>query len=165
MKEFSAKTSEARVYRMAEWTGITREVRRRPIRWLPICAILLATIGFVMSLADPVRDSIGYTIVLLVFAFASVMPAIGPVKAPMEDTDERKRAVRKDSLLVGLAIVSLGALLGNATLIGLTWLLEWSRSQLSREMWIEAMYLAVLYNSVPTLYASRSLRDIAAEDS
>jgi len=140
------------------WTGIPQlamgEVHRRPLRWLPILALTLATTGIVVILYSPSKYWIGYAALMLGFGIGNFLPIKGPLKPPMDAVDERERTLRRDALLIGFGTISLVAFLGLWILMALTFFCDWPRDILLRAMMALGFYLITLYSSVPTLYAS-----------
>lgn len=140
------------------WTGVPRlamgKVRRRPMRWWPILALTLATIGLGVILFSPSKYWIGYSALMFGFGVANFLPLKGPLKRPSDVIDERERTLRRDALLIGFGTISVVAFLCLWILAALTVLRDWPRDILLRAMVAFGFYFMTIYSSVPTLYAS-----------
>ena len=161
MRSGDNKSLLERMDHLVLWSGIPRlnefRVRRRPLRWMPIMALALASAGFIAILLRPGSYWIGYSILMVGFAVGSWLPIFGPVSLffpGVDNVDERERSLRRDALLVGCATISFMVLVGLFILMLLTVLQDWPRGTLLRAMLSLALYAMVLYSSVPTLYAS-----------
>jgi len=141
--------------------------RRRHLRWLPIAAIGIATIGMVIMLGwrDFRAQWLGTSVVMLGLVLAILLPMFGPVKlwASGERLDEFDREVRRNAFLVTFACVSAVAVCGIWLMLGLAVLGNWDRSALLQILSAFTWYLMTLYSAVPTLHASWATRPIAED--
>jgi hypothetical protein len=142
----------------------TGAARRRPMRWLPIVALTLGIIGIGIVLFANIGLGIGLGQLPIVIgtALSGWLPIAGPVKplATLERMDEREQQVRADAYLKTLPIILV-------TAIVLVSLLPWrvhvklqsaddfdTLVALISMSTNAAMFLLIVWNSVPTLYAS-----------
>lgn len=143
------------------------QARRRHLRWLPVVALAIATIGMVILIAYPGRREIllGNGILVLGFMLALILPIIGPVKpwGSLEKVDEFDRTMRRDAFLAAFASASAMAVLGIWLMIGLALLGDWDRARLIQALSAFAFYLLTLYLAVPTLHASWTTRPIVED--
>lgn len=156
------KSVIARLDALANRTGIPQlyEVnpRRRPMRWLPILSITVGTIGIVMTLAGA---WFGETVVMFALLPSGWMPLLGPVK-PLnwsKTVDERDIQVRSAAYLATLPVILIAAII---LLAVLPWRVMmrlhgtdmFGMIEVSNLGLYSAVYLGILWNSIPTLYAS-----------
>jgi len=133
--------------------------RRRPMRWLPILSITLGTIGIAMTLFGAF---LGEIVVILGFLPSGWMPLFGPVK-PLgwsKTVDERDVQVRSSAYLATLPViliasVALIAPLPWRTSVALQGADDFDRLMtLTRTSTSATFFILIVWNSVPTLYAS-----------
>ncbi|WP_296616367.1 hypothetical protein [Sphingomonas sp.] len=133
--------------------------RRRPMRWLPILSITLGAIGIAMTLFGAF---LGEIVVILGFLPSGWMPMFGPVK-PLgwsKTVDERDAQVRSSAYLATLPViliasVALIVLLPWRTSVVLQGTDDFDRLLILIRMSISAtFFILIVWNSVPTLYAS-----------
>lgn len=141
--------------------------KRRHLRWLPIAAIGVATIGMVIMLGwtDFRALWLGNSVVMLGMVLAILLPMFGPVKlwASGERVDEFDREVRRNAFLATFACVSVVAVCGIWLTLGLALVDNWNRSVLLQILSAFSLYLVTLYSAVPTLHASWATRPISED--
>lgn len=153
----------------AERTGIPGQVtrpRRRHLRWLPVLALALATIGMVLGLVRTDLLTAGYALLMAGFPLAVMLPIFGPVKiwGGSETVDEFDRAVRSRAFFATFASISFIAFFALMLIIGLALIGEWPRLVLIRQLVALILYLITLYSAVPTLYSSWTTRPIGEDE-
>ena len=152
--------------RASERTGIPAMIgpnpQRRRHRWLPIFALTLAFGGFGYGLSYPVTAAYGLGAIFFAYAFACLLPFLGPVKPwrGAEIADEFDRKVRDRAYLAALAVTACTGWLGLWLAITLALLDNWTRDQLIQELVILAFLLPVIWAAVPTLHASWAIRPL-----
>jgi hypothetical protein len=161
------------------WTGMPARIadnmsadaldrRHRPLRWLPIWPIAFACAVVVLALIWPhvLEMAPPGALIAMVSGFVgtiiAMVPAIhgsGPLgKSSLED-DEREQVLRKDSFLFCLWILAAVNCVGQPILMILSHWQGWRMEQ-SASVVLSIMALnAALLGSLPTLYASWSLRE------
>ncbi len=141
------------------------QVRRRHLRWLPVVALTLATLGLALGLARTELVHVGYGIMSVGFVIAILLPLIGPIKpwGGAQLADEFDRAVRQRAFLAGFASVSFTAFVGIWLLIGLAYIDRWDMFALTMQLRNFGHYLLILYFAVPTLHASWATRPIGED--
>lgn len=163
------KTRLQKLDDLVRWTGIPALAqgtpRRRRMLVLPTLALVLATIGFGLTLSNA-DNWFGYSLLMLGFAIANFMPIFGPLIpfGAVQRADERERTLRRSALLVGLSMVGVGAWLGIWLLVVLALLQRLTVERLIHDMTALAFYLTTLYGAVPTLWASWRLRPLPEDD-
>ncbi|MBW4329708.1 hypothetical protein KY084_02310 [Stakelama sp. CBK3Z-3] len=155
--------------RSVEWTGIPSLAegtpRRRHLRWLPLLALLLASIGLTWCAMHSGRDYwIGYSLIMAGFFIANLMPIWGPLRRLNERADEYERKQRRDSFMVGLATTTAAGFAGIWLTVGLLAMQIWSASAAQQELMALGFYMMALFSAVPTLYASWRTRPITEEE-
>jgi hypothetical protein len=157
----TGKTLSQRLDDVAELTHIPALTkyppRRRPMRWLPIAALVLATAGLVTLLTSGRAYGVGMGLVMAAFFLSIWLPAFGPVKPWMtvdERVDEHDEMVRKNAYLAALPAILLFAFVALAGLPVLAILATWPTPRLALAGSTCGMYLLVLWTSIPTLHAS-----------
>lgn len=164
----SAKRLIDRLDAAAAWTGIPGLVaqppHRRPMRWLPVAVLAVATAGLAVLLFGPMPAYwIGYAVLIMGFCLSAWIPLKGPIKPWMtvtERVDEHDEAMRKDAYLAVLPLILLVAVLALTGPPALAVIGRWSTPQLFQRCWPLGFYLIVLWNAVPTLYASWKWRPV-----
>jgi hypothetical protein len=161
-----AKTLSQRLDDVADLTHIPaiamHPPRRRPLRWLPIAALTLATLGLIVLLTGGRTYWAGMGLVSTAFALSAWLPAFGPVKpwmAGRERVDEHDEMVRKNAYLTALPVIMFFAFVALSGLPVLAVLAHWPTARLSLAGSTCGMYLLVLWTSIPTLHASWKWRD------
>lgn len=153
---------------VAERTGIPAyaagKAKRRHLRWLPIAALVIATVGMAIlfAFAGWRERALGQGMVFFGLMLAILLPMFGPVKlwGSGERIDEFDRDVRRNAFLVAFATVSATAICGIWLILGLALLGNWDRSALLQILSAFTWYLMTLYSAVPTLHASWATRPI-----
>jgi hypothetical protein len=164
------------------WTGLPARVadvmsddpdrKHRPQRWTPIWPIAFTCALLVTSLVwPPLLDRmqpgalIGVIVAFWGGAFAMI-PAIymnGPLgKSALED-DEREAALRKNSLLVCLGLLTVLNVLGEPLLMILSHWQDWKMAKTASVVATAFMLNATLWGCLPTLYASWKLPQLPKE--
>ncbi len=166
----TSKTLAQRLDDVAELTHIPaiamHPPRRRPMRWLPIAALVLATAGLVVLVTGGQAYWAGQGLVTIAFCLSCWLPALGPIKpwmAGSERVDEHDEMVRKNAYLAALPAIMLFAFIALSGLPVLTILAKWPLVRLALAGSTCGIYLLVLWTSIPTLYASWKWR-AAADD-
>jgi len=147
---------------IARLTGIPqltmRIHRRRPMRWLPLGVLLVATIGLVAMIAlQSSSYFLGMFPVTIATAFGSYFMMRGPIKpwgAWQELTDERDQKERARAYLFTFSVMLGVSYFGFIGLAVMLILATRPTIQLAAAMMWFANYLVVLYATLPTLYAS-----------
>ena len=151
-----------------EWTGIPalsmRPPRRRPMRWFPIAVLVVATLGLgILLFGSQVAYWIGYAVMMVGFSLSVWLPVKGPIKPWMavhEKIDEHDEAMRKDAYLAVLPLILGVSFMALTGLPALATIQQWSTNRLFQSCWPLGIYLIVLWNAVPTLYASWKWRPL-----
>jgi hypothetical protein len=136
--------------------------RRRHLRWLPIVALSLGTIGFGLGLVRTELVHVAYGVISAGFAIGILLPLLGPIKpwGGAQLADEFDRAVRQRAFLVAFASLSFVSLIGIWLLMGLAMTGRWDGMLLTMQLRNLAHYLVIFYFAVPTLHASWATRPI-----
>ena len=160
----TGKSFAARMDDLAELTGIPQltgklaqdQQRRRLLRWPSMVALMLATIGFGLTIIMPDRIFLGTTLLWIGEGIALFLTWFGPVKpwGATRGVDERDRALRRDAYFATMTSATGVAVLGLIGMAGLALLAGWNRWILIVEMGMLAFYLLLLCLIVPTLYVS-----------
>ena len=166
------------------WTGIAARVaedmsdappvdrQHRPLRWLPIWTIALGCALLLFSLAwPPALDAVapGAVIAVATGLMTSIMGMVlvvhthGPLGKPSIKDDEREAALRKDSFLFCLGLLACLNGLGQPVLLLLSHAQHWQTAQIVSVAISALMVNAVVFGSLPTLYASWKLRQLPKE--
>ncbi len=92
----------------------------------------------------------------MISAIASILPLFGPLKqwGAIDGVDERDRQLRRSAYLIALAFMSFLAVVGMFSLIALAFVNDWSREFLMTTMGGLSYFLVIIFETVPTLYAS-----------
>lgn len=169
----TGKSFAARMDDLAELTGIPRlssqlsqdHQRRRNLRWPSMIALVLATIGFGLTIIMPDRIFIGTTMLWIGEGIALFLTWFGPVKpwGATTGVDERDRQLRRDAYFAALVTATGAAIFGLIGMAGLALLQGWNRWILIVEMGMLAFYLILLCSIVPTLYVSWTTQPIEDE--
>lgn len=156
-----SKSLNERLDAIAYGTGIpqltARRPKRRPLRGLAIVALVLGTVGLIVSLAGPVLMWIGEAILMIGFSLSFWLPLKGPIKpwlSENESVDERDEAVRANAYLAALPAIMLAAIVALVALPSLAWMQHRSAPEMVALGGFAAVYLVLLWNAVPTLNAS-----------
>lgn len=155
--------------RSVMWTGVpalaTETPRRRHLRWLPLIALLVSSAGLLWCLLHAGRSYwLGYTLIMVGFFIANLMPIWGPLRRFTERADEFERQQRRDSLLVGLAAVAVAGIGGIWLTVGMLATELWSAPVAQQELTALAFYMMALFSAVPTLHASWRTRPLGEEE-
>ena len=151
------------------WTGVpalaTETPRRRHLRWLPLIALLVSSAGLLWCLLHAGRSYwLGYTLIMVGFFIANLMPIWGPLRRFSERADEFERQQRRDSLLVGLAAVAVAGIGGIWLTVGMLATELWSAPVAQQELTALAFYMMALFSAVPTLHASWRTRPLGEDE-
>jgi len=164
------------------WTGMPARVaaqmsddpdrKHRPLRWSPIWPIAFSCALLVVSLVwPPVLDGMqpGALIGVIVAFWGGALAMIpgiytnGPLgKSSLED-DEREAALRKDSFLFCLGLLTVLNGLGQPLLMILSHWQDWKIAKTASVVTTAFMLNAALWGCLPTLYASWKLRQLPNE--
>ena len=166
------------------WTGIPARVadqmsddpsvdyKHPPLRWGPIWPIAFSCALFILSLTWPPaldRLSPGAGIALFGGLMASIVGAVlaihpsGPLGKPSLEDDEREAALRKDSFLFCLGLLACLNCLGQPFLMILSHWQNWQTVHSATVVASALILNATLLGCLPTLYASRNLRQLPKE--
>jgi hypothetical protein len=139
--------------------------QRRHLRWFPIAALLLVSIGMALMLADSQRSWLGYLVLVSGNVIAAWLPIFGPIKpwGEREGADERERQVRRDAYFTAFAAISIVTVIGLSLLMGLTLLERWRIETLLFDMAGFILFLISLWEIIPTLHASWATRPLEDE--
>ena len=149
------------------WTGVPALVardmaegssgydRNRPLRWTPMVLILVSIGLFVSAVLWPsgLEVSLGGALIALIPALQKV----GPLGRPSIDDDEREAALRKDSLLFCLALLTCLNCFGQPVFAVLSHWQHWPLGRTAIVAGAGFMLNACLFGTLPTLYASWNL--------
>jgi hypothetical protein len=164
------------------WTGMPARVaaqmsddpdrKHRPLRWIPIWPIAFSCALFMISMVwPPVLDGMhpGALIGVIVAFWGGVFAMIpgihmnGPMgKSSLED-DEREAALRKDSFLFCLGVLTVLNGLGQPLLMILSHWQDWKIAKTASVVTTAFMLNATLWGCLPTLYASWKLGELPKE--
>lgn len=169
----TGKSFAGRMDDLAVLTGIPRltgqlaqdRQRRRHLRWPSIIALLLATLGFGLTIVMPDRIFLGATMLWVGQGLALFLAWFGPVKpwGAIAGVDERDRELRRDAYFTAMIATTGIAFLGLIGMAGLALLEGWDRWTLIVDMVMLAFYLTLLCSIVPTLYVSWTTQPIEDE--
>jgi hypothetical protein len=139
-----------------------QQQRRRHLRWWPIVALTIATVGLGLSL---VSYSIGMVLLVLPQGWAGFIAMFGPVKpwGTLEGVDERDVEVRRNAYLFGLAVTSLFMLSGMGVLVVVAVVERWAAGTLVQGFAALWLYDLLLLAVLPTLHASWATQPIEDE--
>jgi hypothetical protein len=140
----------------------TQQQRRRHLRWWPIVALALATVGLGLSF---VTFGVGMMFLALPQGWAGFIAMFGPVKpwGTLEGVDERDVEVRRRAYLFGFALTSLFMLTGMAVLVLVAVVERWGARALVQGFAALWLYDLLLLAVLPTLHASWTTRPIEDE--
>jgi hypothetical protein len=139
-----------------------QQQRRRHLRWWPIVALTIATIGLCLIF---VSYPVGMVLLVLPQGWSGFIAMFGPVKpwGTIDGVDERDIAVRRSAYLFGLALTSLFMLAGMGFLMMLSVVEQWPSDTLLRGLAALWLYDLLLLTILPTLHASWTTRPIEDE--
>jgi hypothetical protein len=139
-----------------------RQQRRRHLRWWPIVALAIATVGLCLTF---VTYGIGLVLVALPQGWSTFIAMFGPVKpwGTIEGVDERDIAVRRSAYLFGFGVTSLFMLASMAALVVVSVVEGWPAEMLLRSLGALWLYDLLLLVILPTLHASWATRPIEDE--
>jgi len=137
--------------------------QRRHLRWFPIVALLVVSIGMALIVASPQRSWLGYLVLILGNAIAAWLPIFGPIKPWGEIADERERQVRHDAYFAAFATISLVSVVGVSLIMSLTLIERWEIGTLLFDLAGFILFLFSLWEVIPTLHASWATRPIEDE--
>ncbi|MET0308241.1 MAG: hypothetical protein ABW023_05995 [Sphingomonas sp.] len=140
--------------------------RRRHLRWLPIVALALGTIGFGLGLVRTDLVHVAYGVISAGFVIGVMLPLFGPIKpwGGAQLADEFDRAVRQRAFLAAFASVTFASFIGIWLLIGLALAQHWDGFALAMQLRNLVHYLVVFYFTVPTLHASWATQPVGEEE-
>lgn len=141
-----------------------QQQRRRHLRWWPIFALVLATIGTATFLTSS-HFALGIGILGLAQIVAGFLPLFGPVKpwGALEGVDERDRKLRRDAFLFCLSFISIGMFFTLPVLAGVAELYQFTSHHLIRIIFSIWYVMVILFATLPTLYASWSTEPLDEE--
>lgn len=159
------------------WTGIparvaddmsdaeSGDVKRRPLRWIPIWPIACTCVLFILSLVRQTSalDAVWLSLGGVIMGPLAVIHRNGPLGKPSIEDDEREAALRKDSFLFCLGVLACINCLGQPFLMMVSQLRHW---QIGHSVIVAGwglMLNAALFGSLPTLYASWNLPRLPKE--
>jgi len=155
---------------LARLTGIpqlgdliaTGTQRRRHLRWMPMIALVVATVGII---AVGSNIQIGMPMLFVGEMIAFWFPLFGPIKpwGTLAGVDERDRQLRRDAYFTTFTVISAVAILGLFALPALAFVAAWDRARLIFFMPAFAAYLMCLLLTIPTLHASWATRPLEDE--
>jgi hypothetical protein len=164
------KTLNQRLDDIANRTGIpaltTRPPRRRPLRALAATSLALGTLGMAVALFSD-HLMIGDGVLLAGFMLSVWLPLKGPIKpwmSPSERVDELDVEIRAKAYLTALPVIMLVAAFGLVGIPMLAWYQHRPPAETVALGGFGAMYLLMLWNAVPTLYASWQMASVGDED-
>lgn len=166
------------------WTGIparvaddlsgrpSRDREHRPLRWVPLVAIGFPCVLLILCLAWPLQldlfspaagVSIVTALVVGIMTGVLLIHSAGPLGKPASEDDEREAALRKDSFLFCLGLLTVLNCLGQPILLLVS---HWQDWQIARSVIVAFCALllnATLLGTLPTLYVSWHSRPLPAE--
>lgn len=139
-----------------------QQQRRRHLRWWPIVALSVATLGLGLSF---VSFPLGLVLLALPQGWGGFISMFGPLKpwGTIEGVDERDVEVRRSAYLFGLAVTSLFMLAGMALLVVVAVVERWTAGVLVQGFAALWLYDLLLLTVMPTLHASWTTRPIEDE--
>ena len=139
-----------------------QQQRRRHLRWWPIVALVIATIGLCLSC---VIYPLGIALLTIPQGWSSFIAMFGPVKpwGTLEGVDERDVEVRRSAYLFGLAVTSLFMLAGMGLLVVVAVVERWTAITLVQGFAALWLYDLLLLTILPTLHASWATQPIEDE--
>ena len=177
MKRPVIETLLSRLDNTLRWTGIPARVademsdapsvdrKYRPLRWIPLwtiafsCALFIVTLTWPSALSAALGPSLSGAIVALV----PMIHMNGPLGKPSLEDDEREAALRKDSFLFCLGLLTFLNCLGQPILTILSHLQNWQTAHCVSVAISALMLNATLFGCLPTLYASWTLGQLPKE--
>jgi hypothetical protein len=177
MKRPVIETLLSRLDNTLRWTGIPARVademsdapsvdrKHRPLRWIPLwtiafsCALFIVTLTWPSALSAALGPSLSGAIVALV----PMIHMNGPLGKPSLEDDEREAALRKDSFLFCLGLLTFLNCLGQPILTILSHLQNWQTAHCVSVAISALMLNATLFGCLPTLYASWTLGQLPKE--
>lgn len=165
----------ARLDRALRWTGIPARVaedlsdpespehRRRPLRWIPIWLILVATAFFVLAVTWTRALNLALVVASLGGTMIALMPVFywqGPLGKPWLQDDEREAALRREALLVCLGVLAFLNCIGQPVLMMASHLQNWQTGHVASVAMAGLMLNATVFGCLPTLYASWKLKKL-----
>lgn len=156
------RTVGALLDKLARLTGVPQlqerfgKPRRRPLRWLPLLVIIVATAAGGVIAILPNLQTLGIAMMALCFSLSSLVTAIGPLRpwGSCELIDERDRQERSRAYLFalsGILFVSIASLL---CLVAVLITTDLARERIAVFAVYAALYQIVLISTLPTLYVS-----------
>lgn len=136
--------------------------RRRHLRWWPLVALAIATIGLCLTFAS---HPLGFVLLSLPQSWSVFIAMFGPIKpwGTVVGVDERDIQVRRSAYLFGLAVTCMFMLASMGLLFMLTIVERWSYETLLRCLAAIWLYDLLLLTVLPTLHASWTTRPIEDE--
>jgi len=184
MKRPIVVTFLSRLDNSLRWTGIPSRIademsdaesvdrKHRPLRWIPIWPIAFSCALLILSLTwPPALDGVppGAIIGVTVAFWGSIMAMVpgihmnGPLGKPSLEDDEREAALRRDSFLFCLGLLTILNCLGQPILMILSHWQNWPIARSATAAACAFMLNATLFGCLPTLYASWKLRPLPKE--
>lgn len=156
----------------AELTGIPALSRRfqdgdfkRPRRWMPIFVLTLGAIGLIF-VGVTSRIYTGYFCIAISLSMTGMVELFGPLKPlfPSDDVDEFDRNLRVRAHSATMPVIVMYALLV-MILTPLAFAAEfWTAQKMAWTLLSAAIYLIVLWGTLPTLFASWMVRPVKGDD-
>lgn len=142
-----------------------KTIRRRPMRYVPIIFILMGAAGLGIELDGRYRYW-GYGVVMITVLLSAWPAMLGPVKPFLLwlDVDEFDRNLRARANLASMFCMVLFALFVLMSIPLVASLKHWSASELVWPMISAGMYMMVLWNSLPGLFASWMIPNDRTDD-
>ena len=136
--------------------------RRRPMRWSPLVMIVVATLGYGTQIASSRLQFVGMMVMAPCIGLTSLFLIFGPLRrrGDVEEADEREQLERNRADLFAFAVTFVAA---NVAFFGLGFALlatEMARQRLAGLAVNFVMYQFILITTLPTLYASWSVKQL-----
>jgi len=136
--------------------------KHRPLRWIPIWPIAFACALFILSLtwgSALYFASLGCAIM----AWLPSIYVLGPLGRPSFEDDEREAMLRKNSFCFCFGLLASLNCIGQPILMVLSHWQKWGFEHLVSVASAALLLNVALFGSLPTLYASWSLRHLPKE--
>ncbi|MDH7972030.1 hypothetical protein QH494_07510 [Sphingomonas sp. AR_OL41] len=141
-----------------------QQQRRRHLRWWPIVALLFAATGMVILLT-PSFFGFGLGILGIAQAIAGFFPLYGPIKpwGTLEGVDERDRQIRRSAFLFCFSSIAVGLFIALPVIAAVAEIYELAAHYLVRVLFGLSYIMMILFETLPTLYASWSTEPLDEE--